>query len=327
MGGVCGWKPRARSLLAGGMCSVNTSVACGDRREKRGCVMSVLRIIKKVIKVFIPYGIIVIRQKAIRLKRRKLLRFDIHLTDHCNLNCKGCEHFSPIAEKKFLDIKKYEQDCIRLNTLTGGSIDDISLLGGEPLLHPQIIDFMVLTRKYFPSGMIRIITNGLLLEKQPDIFWEACKKNDITIFISIYPVKINYFYIKAKTDTYGIKLVFWGDPINESKVWRKLRIDLRGRQNPWISNFYCYGSNQCFQLVDGKLFKCWRVAYIHYFNRTFGKELKISPRDYVDIYKENDINKILDRLRKPAPFCRYCDMIRPINTEWQQSKKEIEEWI
>ena len=292
--------------------------------------MNILRFIKKVIKAFIPYGLLFVLRKVIhnciRLRQRKLLRFDIHLTDHCNLNCKGCEHFSSIAGKKFLDIKKYEQDCMRLNKLTGGSIEDISLLGGEPLLHPQIIDFMVLTRKYFPSGMIRIITNGLLLEKQPDIFWEACKENDITITISVYPVKINYLYIKAKTDTYGIKLVFWGDPINESKYWRKLRIDLRGRQNPWISNFLCYASNGCFQLVDGRLFKCWRIAYIHYFNRAFGKELTISHRDYVDIYKENDLNKILGILRKSAPFCRYCDMVHKIDVEWQQSKKEIAEW-
>ena len=28
----------------------------------------------------------------------KLIRFTIHLADHCNLNCVGCNHFSPLAE-------------------------------------------------------------------------------------------------------------------------------------------------------------------------------------------------------------------------------------
>jgi MoaA/NifB/PqqE/SkfB family radical SAM enzyme len=293
--------------------------------------MNALKILKKAIKAVVPYGILVIWWKILsnstRLKQRELLRFDVHLADHCNLNCKSCEHFSPLSEKKFLDINVYEKDCIRLSKLTGGIVDDISLLGGEPLLHPLIVDFMIISRKYFPIGMIRIITNGLLLAQQPDTFWKACKENNIAIYISVYPVKINYFHIKEKTDEYGIKLVFWGDPFNESKDWRKLKIDITGKQNRWASNFFCYASNYCFQLVNGKIFKCWRIAYIQYFNKTFGKELKVTNRDYFDIYKINNIEEILKKIKKPAPFCRYCDMIHPALKEWEQSKKEIEEWI
>jgi hypothetical protein len=287
--------------------------------------------IKKVIKAFVPYGILIIWKESIsnfiRLKPRKLLRFDVHLTDHCNLNCKGCEHFSPLSEKEFLAIDIYERDCIQLSKLTGGIVDDIALIGGEPLLHPQIIDFINITRNYFPMGMILIITNGLLLLQQPDTFWENCKKNSIAIYISVYPVKINYFAIKEKAEKYGVKLVFWGDPINLKKDWRKLKIDTRGRQNPWLSNFLCYASNGCFQLVDGKIFKCWRMAYIQYFNKAFGKKLMITEHDYVDIYKTTNVQEILNKLRKPVPFCRYCDMIHSKNEEWQRSKKEIKEWI
>ena len=28
---------------------------------------------------------------------------EIHLVDHCNLNCGGCNHFSPIAKPWFID--------------------------------------------------------------------------------------------------------------------------------------------------------------------------------------------------------------------------------
>jgi MoaA/NifB/PqqE/SkfB family radical SAM enzyme len=287
--------------------------------------------IKKLIKCFIPYGILVIKGKimsnVIRLKPRKLLRFDVHLTDHCNLNCKGCEHFSPLSGNKFLDINIYEKDCMQLNKLTGGIIEEIALIGGEPLLHPLIIDFITITRKYFPVGMIFIITNGLLLAQQSDSFWEHCKDNNIAIYISVYPVRINYFLIKEIADRYSVKLVFWGDPINLTKEWRKLKIDIQGRQNPWLSNFLCYASNGCFQLVNGKIFKCWRMAYIDLFNEVFKKELKISERDYVDIYKTTNVEDILKKLRKAVPFCRYCDMIHSRNEEWQRSKKEINEWI
>ena len=30
---------------------------------------------------------------------------EVHLAEHCNLNCKGCSHFSPLAEKEFIEEK------------------------------------------------------------------------------------------------------------------------------------------------------------------------------------------------------------------------------
>ena len=81
-----------------------------------------------------------------------LLRFEVHLTDKCNLNCAGCIHFSSLCnETNLLDIITYKSDCQRISELTNGRIADIRLLGGEPLLHPDIKDFLVLTRKYFPE--------------------------------------------------------------------------------------------------------------------------------------------------------------------------------
>ena len=32
------------------------------------------------------------------LNRRKM-SFEIHLAEHCNLNCKGCDNYSPVAEE------------------------------------------------------------------------------------------------------------------------------------------------------------------------------------------------------------------------------------
>ena len=42
-----------------------------------------------------------------RLAPRNEMRFDIHLVDHCNLNCKGCLHFSPLSEEKYLEIQSF----------------------------------------------------------------------------------------------------------------------------------------------------------------------------------------------------------------------------
>ena len=57
---------------------------------------------------------------------------------HCHLNCAGCDHFSPLAEKYFMPTEVFEKDILRLKELTKGNMDAITLLGGEPLLHPDI---------------------------------------------------------------------------------------------------------------------------------------------------------------------------------------------
>ena len=33
---------------------------------------------------------------------------DVQVADHCNLGCRGCLHFAPIAEPRFLDLAEYE---------------------------------------------------------------------------------------------------------------------------------------------------------------------------------------------------------------------------
>ena len=41
----------------------------------------------------------------------------IPLVEHCNLNCWGCDHCAPLAEKNFLDIAEFEKDINRIAEL------------------------------------------------------------------------------------------------------------------------------------------------------------------------------------------------------------------
>jgi len=259
---------------------------------------------------------------------RNSLRFSVHLAEHCNLNCAGCEHFSPLAEAKLKNIDIIKNDFSRLSKITDGIIEELNLHGGEPLLNQQINDFLLISRKYFPESRINIMTNGILLDKQTDIFWQICYESNINIIITCYPIQINSNLIMEKAERFKVKIIYLGDPANKKPEWRKLKIDLNGKQNPILSNNLCYASNFCFQLVDGKLYKCWRIAYIKYFNNAFKKDLKVIKNDgYIDIYKARNAIEILNKLKKPAIFCRYCNIKESeYNLKWQYSKKEISEW-
>jgi molybdenum cofactor biosynthesis enzyme MoaA len=42
---------------------------------------------------------------------------EFHLTDHCNLNCKGCSHFCSIANENYLSMESFLKDMKRLSEI------------------------------------------------------------------------------------------------------------------------------------------------------------------------------------------------------------------
>ncbi|MDR2803389.1 MAG: hypothetical protein LBB22_03760 [Treponema sp.] len=111
------------------------------------------------------------------------------------------------------------------------------------------------------------------------------------------------------------------------KNMHHLPLDLNGGQNIKKSFNVCFFANSCISLNDGKLYTCGLPVSIQHFNGYFGKDIQASEEDFIDIYKVNTVDEILDFLCKPIPFCRYCDW-QNIETRlpWRISKKEISEW-
>jgi MoaA/NifB/PqqE/SkfB family radical SAM enzyme len=267
-----------------------------------------------------------ITKKNLRVKKMIPI-LHLHLTDHCNLNCKGCDNFSPLAPEIFTDIAVFEHDCKRMAELATDRIQEIQLLGGEPLLHPDIIHFMDVTRKYFPSTKIIIVSNGILLRKQTDKFWESCKKNNIQIIVTKYPVNFDYKsteqYVKAR----GVEFSFYGNTETEVKTMQCLPLDLEGKQNARDSFLRCSRANRCVSLDNGKIYTCSLIPYIKHFNSHFNKSLIVSVDDYIEIDKAKNLDEIMTFISKPMPFCRYCKLKGTIwDIGYGVSKKAITEW-
>lgn len=253
--------------------------------------------------------------------------FEFHLVEHCNLKCAGCTHFSPLAEEEFLSVDEFEKDMKRLSQLTNKVARFINLLGGEPLLHPEISRFLDISRKYFPDTIIRVVTNGVKLMDMDEEFWQSCKRNDIVIGVTQYPIDIDYEVRLKLVSDKGIAFEsFSGGTYPRDEMW-KLSLDEKGKQRP-VENFMrCPRANACIFISHGKVFNCATMANIDHFNKCFNKDFKLSEDDYVDIYKVNHIQEILSFLCNPKPFCRYCNIDdRKYGQRWQHSRKTIDEW-
>ena len=138
--------------------------------------------------------------------------FEVHLTEHCNLNCASCAHFSPLADETFADIKIFERDINRISEIFHKNVGKIKVMGGEPLLHPKLLKFVYITRKAFPnpSTSIDIVTNGLLLLKQEEIFWKTCKDNNVRVSVTKYPINLDFEKMVQTAKRYGVLFNFDG---------------------------------------------------------------------------------------------------------------------
>lgn len=274
--------------------------------------------------------IIAHERKMLKLTPRPCMEYMVlNILDHCNLKCKGCDHFACIADPYFVEYEKIHQDLNRLSEIFHGDyITKIGVMGGEPLLHPDLLKILKDVRNHFPHTIIRLTTNGLLLLKQEDVFWRVCREQNVTIVNTKYPINLDYNKMQKKAQSEGVKFQFFeGTGGYQIKKSFKRILNLEGNGNP-VENFInCFISNYGNFLMEGKLYGCpFSCQSYRIFNKKFHQNLRMTENDYLDIYKVQDMQEILEFAARPKYYCRYCHGVSPL-FDWTRSKQEISEWV
>jgi hypothetical protein len=92
---------------------------------------------------------------------------EIMMINSCNLACQGCTTFSDLKHTGYVSWNTgkswLEPWTHRLN------IQAVGLMGGEPLINPELKSWIQGIRDLLPTAQIRFVTNGLLLSKHWEI--------------------------------------------------------------------------------------------------------------------------------------------------------------
>ncbi|MCI9592452.1 MAG: glycosyltransferase [Lachnospiraceae bacterium] len=266
------------------------------------------------------------------IQRNTIEHLDYHLTEHCNLNCASCSTYAPIAAPAYADLESFEQDIRKLYALVGDAVQQIHLLGGEPLLHPKAGEFAKSCRSVFQKSRIDFTTNGLLISDMPESFWQILRENDIAIKYTQYPVNFDYNkminYIREK----GV-YVFSASGKDAIKYFRRIPLNTKGTFNMYNSFIQCPYTD-CVQLRAGKLYHCPASAFSDLLNRkiketdSLAGQFKLSQRDYISLDEAKTSDEVFEFLSNAIPFCQYCDM-NHINEHinWCVSQRNIREWV
>ena len=73
---------------------------------------------------------------------------EFYITNHCNIACNGCNRFNNYKYSGSENWAAYRDVYKEWSTLV--DINHIAVLGGEPLLHPKLIDIVNDVRSFWP---------------------------------------------------------------------------------------------------------------------------------------------------------------------------------
>ncbi len=256
---------------------------------------------------------------------------DVHVADHCNLRCKGCVHFAPLAQKRFLDLDAYEADLCAIGAVPRieSYFRGLFLMGGEPLLHPRATDVITLTRRLLPHIRIVLATNGILLRRMGDEFWDALVSCDVELHLSSYPINMDYDSLAKMARDRGANVDFAMDLTGRDaakQAFLKLAIDPEGRQDPLRSFNSCFFGGSFMQLANGSIWNCQVAAHHATLDEAFGWKMASEPADELPLSSIASIDDIESFRRSAHPMCRYCANDQMGIVTWCRSRRDESEW-
>ena len=253
-------------------------------------------------------------------KNPSLSYFEVPVTDSCNLNCKGCLFASNLTQKtggQHVSFGQLERDARRMSEIFY-DIPWIRILGGEPLMHPDIIKIFRCYRKYFPDSEVDLCTNGLLIPKMTDEFWKTVREERISVHISGYkPVynlldKIDHI-LKDQNIPYAIL-----------KREEFIKYYTKDANNDMQRSFEKCIASGCHELYKGRLSTCSAVIAFEKFNQIFGTNYCITKdEDWFDIHNPRlDAWEVKRKLESPSYACKYCSDSKEEKFSWDYSSEK-----
>lgn len=258
----------------------------------------------------------------------QLFGVEYNLTEHCNLRCYHCDHASPLMDKTFASLEDYERDIRAASQAI--HVEEFRLVGGEPLLHPQLLDFMRIASETGIGDSIKIYTNGMLLHTMPDEFWDL---TDI-LWISTYPGirrRMSDEDIAAKCDKHNVLLDLRpvitefnrsviNNPIEDEGLVRRIFRECK------MANEY-----SCFAIYDGMFFRCSVAPFMQQRLRFSGIDFPSNEVDGIPIHGNPHLAEEIDarvKSKEPLKACSHClGSSGPMIAHRQVNKQGCKDWV
>lgn len=242
--------------------------------------------------------------KRFQEKSLVLPTLEVFITERCTLRCRDCSHLV-----KYYDSPRdyaMEKIITYLDNFLSviDYIEEIIILGGEPLLHPELSKLIIHCKNAEKIRDITIISNGTVV---PDIsVLEAMRQAKARLRLSDYgKLSRNIANIRQICEEYEVECFvlheLW---TNMGEICRH-DYDLNGLKKMFADCPFAFST----LLLNGRIFRCVHVAHLNNLNRIDSKN-----HDCVDFthFSKADIHLKREELQKYMNIeyldgCQYCN--------------------
>lgn len=248
-------------------------------------------------------------------------QLSIQILTPCTLNCRLCADFTPLyrerGEHYFDSVENFQREIDALFQVYD-YIEDLTITGGEPLMHKQLPEMLSITLRNYASHFkcCRIFSNGTILPSKEllnviknethdnfefviDHYGEVSKKADETARIltdNQINCRINRYFGE---DQYCGGWVDYGSP----SIFRNYS---RSKVEEIVK--HCHNATwKCLILFKGKVYLCVQAA--------FGSDMgffQLAPDEYIDLFddcqpleEKRNVASLLGK--KATTACQYCN--------------------
>ncbi len=251
---------------------------------------------------------------------------------HCNLSCRACASLSPVSKRYYADPEKVYRDFSILGKYYHAEC--LGIFGGEPLLHPHLTEVIDAAVKSGTGNYVRVVTNGILLGKMDDSFWERVNEVLVSLYAGKEMTMEDFRICEAKANKHNVDL-----RIIPAGLFSETFSTVVNKNEELVRRIYgsCLVAHtlRCHTVHEGYFHKCsesiFFPAYLKDFPSPTSDGIKIEDRAgfWEDLlaYLESEI---------PLKTCSYClgsvgkrFAVEQIHRKiwWETQKRPVEDMI
>ncbi len=221
---------------------------------------------------------------------------ETHLVDHCNLRCAHCCTRSPELPERFVAIDALARDLERARAVLAPGV--FKLTGGEPTLHPRLVDALEVVRASGIAPVISITTNGLLAGSLPDAFWRAIDRMTLSLYSSAPLPERTLGLIRARCATHDVHLGV--KAIDRFQILDAPAGSVRSDEETRATFAACWLRHRCHMLYAGRFYACTRPPHLE----QVGVATGLAADDGVEL----ELRALLAYLERDEPLasCHHC---------------------
>lgn len=242
---------------------------------------------------------------------RLFAHLDFNGNTSCNFTCASCSHLAPFTKAEWMTPEILERDLDALKPFM--RFNRIQAVGGEPLLHPDLVKLLAVASRSGIADKVVVITNGSLLQKMRPAFWGLVDVLKLSVYARLNRAVIDF--ARDKCAEHEVEF--------ERTDYPEFYKQFTREKTDGVESFSgCVWKNDCHSVHFGKYYRCPQSIFFH---KQFDDLVPGSDGLSLDGLTEEKLTAFLERT-EPLTSCFHCTGGHGATVPWNESKTKVE-WI